>query len=689
MAVFNPTVAPEEAPNYLGWSKAIEQPRPNQANELLYKGLGEAADQGINAINTGVKANIDDQIHTSVDDVRSQYTQNLLDAKDSLIKNDGDPSQQIVPPNVKTLPSTVGALQNARDNGKISETYYYQRLDTLAKDFRARYPGYREYIDQKISETTGVNPANAMVKSLIGDVDAAVTANKAQKDKIENLFNESAFVKMPNAAALRQAYHSGTISGDTVYKNFNMFQSNEHMYEVKKLQREDAAGDEKYMADQFKKDWDAKLPQKSSDFFNNFSTVMGADPDSVNTPAKVMDLISDVSQGKKHITDEQAQQLELIVQNGKTQFMASAYKDASALDKNGNSFTKINGPEYTKKSIEDNAIMYDRVGDALHNHDWGLAFTAMNANKAIASDTGNLMLHSSVGGFLSKLTAVNQLGGPQFSKDLLDKGIGDGQLGLWKTWLQENQFDTILQTDLRTKGYPKTISDSMDEATGKGAKPPLLRKIVDFPEQVITSKTASMEAKRNVAAATFSTANDPMLGKIAVDRTDDKGRAIPGRYQAYLTYGSPEMAQSMAELGKRDPKSFQNYQNWMENSFSTHLFRQEIQNMKDMKMPPGMEIGWNDERNRFVVRDPKTGEDLLTKRTTNAAPDPFIRNSLNRINMGLGGLENVAKYSGLQISPYLLKTMINAGYEPTGIAGQLQKAIAASAQPNFKQRFQP
>jgi len=55
LADFNPDVKPVAEPNYLGWSKAIQQPEADKSAEYLLKGVGTALGEGIGTLDTFAK----------------------------------------------------------------------------------------------------------------------------------------------------------------------------------------------------------------------------------------------------------------------------------------------------------------------------------------------------------------------------------------------------------------------------------------------------------------------------------------------------------------------------------------------------------------------------------------------------------------------------------------------------------
>jgi len=272
MAVFNPKLNPTGDPSYLTYSRPIDvpetiKPTGQAGNQILpkgaqyegpkYEGLKHADETGLYAGRAegiraegageliknsvmvadlalkGADATYRDVIHEGVYEgasaIRDEYLSNLQKTASSLQKGAkvADASggvtpktagealdiiaqgpAEAVPPELESLPHSVGGLTSARANNKLSSTDYYARLDTLARGFRARYPGYKSYIDSEISKVTGVDPANARVKSLIQDINASVSASAGAANK-ETQYLLSKADDVPGVGAIYMKVKSG------------------------------------------------------------------------------------------------------------------------------------------------------------------------------------------------------------------------------------------------------------------------------------------------------------------------------------------------------------------------------------------------------------------------------------------------------------------------------------------------
>ena len=70
-------------------------------------------------------------------------------------------------------------LRAANKAGKFRDTHYWARVQTLVRSLRAKYPAYRDQIDQMVARKTGTIPANALRRAILRDNEAA---NRAAGD---------------------------------------------------------------------------------------------------------------------------------------------------------------------------------------------------------------------------------------------------------------------------------------------------------------------------------------------------------------------------------------------------------------------------------------------------------------------------------------------------------------------------
>jgi hypothetical protein len=152
-----------------------------------------------------VKKDIEDKVYDVADRERQTYTDVLEKIKagggikgvldnNAEANNGGD-----IPGEVGDLPSTLEGLESAKGSGKISGSYYQSQLLTLAKNLRAKYPGFREEIDQAFTKVTGSNPANAYIRSLVSDINRAATTGNTERNRaLTYIQNHSKFPERTN-----------------------------------------------------------------------------------------------------------------------------------------------------------------------------------------------------------------------------------------------------------------------------------------------------------------------------------------------------------------------------------------------------------------------------------------------------------------------------------------------------------
>jgi hypothetical protein len=175
------------------WSRPTSEPKPDISGEIKGKAIGSALQAGGSAVREGVQGitaayekGIQNSIYAAVDPVRDAYIGQLHSADQALQGRDTpDPLGRDAPHDVKGLPRTLGTLDSARQNGKLSQTDYDARLTALAKEIRGKYPGFRQYVDEEFKRVTGRDSANQYIRSVIGDIDSFIAGKQAKRDSLE------------------------------------------------------------------------------------------------------------------------------------------------------------------------------------------------------------------------------------------------------------------------------------------------------------------------------------------------------------------------------------------------------------------------------------------------------------------------------------------------------------------------
>ena len=143
MAEFNPVGLPPLSDTGVPDMTSVSRGTgPDRTFESLFSGLTQTLDDFTKAKDTQTQLDIRDEADTMFQKVNSEYG---LD----------------VPDGVSGGLDQIQTLQNALQQGKISEVNYYGRLATLSKQLRSKYPGYDQVVDATIQSVTGTRPANA------------------------------------------------------------------------------------------------------------------------------------------------------------------------------------------------------------------------------------------------------------------------------------------------------------------------------------------------------------------------------------------------------------------------------------------------------------------------------------------------------------------------------------------------
>lgn len=124
-----------------------------------------------NLIDSTVKftdAQIKDNISATARDYKESEDKSLLRGQQEFL--DQSAAIDSLPEGVVNKQQSLLKLKNAYENGVLSESAYYSRLDAASREMRSRYPGYVDQIDQSMSRLTGVNPANAVARDILSRI---------------------------------------------------------------------------------------------------------------------------------------------------------------------------------------------------------------------------------------------------------------------------------------------------------------------------------------------------------------------------------------------------------------------------------------------------------------------------------------------------------------------------------------
>jgi len=601
--------------------------------------IAKVADLAAKGVDAYYKDSIHNQVYDSASAIRDEYLDSLQKAVKAVKTGKGSVTAggetvspetanaaldvittdgQSVPDDIGKLPHALGGLESAKANGKISPTDYLGRLNAMAKSYRARYPGYKDLIDSEVSKVTGVNPANAQIKSLLSDINSYASAkagtDHTKQDRAWLLANAE---QHPDGIAILKAFDNKQIdfysASAKIMPVMNAKVQMEHDARV-------AAG-----ADRDKKRQGEDAGTIITTYGNALSS---ASIDAIrlntglDTEEKFTDFAARVAKGVD-VDSVQWPTIAATVQNSKDTMVAGARREIyKPLDKNGNSLATMYGPEATEKALERMGAHHDELLKAIGMKDPGLSMLALNTAKAQGTDAVKQIMKSPQGGAFRLMQGFAQISPdvasamaisvlsnellPQVDKDALVTQLA--QLMRQPSLYVTDRNGAVVSPDKGASstpiGVPNTVSDAIDTAVEQNASPERIKQLIQAPTQIFNPNLKDDNVKRNLIRATFDPANSGLVAKFELDLVK-AGKLAPGQQSIYKSLVNDKMSAEVKRLSASEPELWEMYKTFAKDELANGPLKADIKSIADIKLPPGYHMSWNSETHNLTVRDPR------------------------------------------------------------------------------------
>lgn len=754
MANFNTPPNETQDPNFLRWSRTIEQPNFKSTTGEAFKDIGNIFEQAVKGADSLVSEYATDKATKLAENKRDEFTARL-ETYTNPHQNPQDQSNlsntstaQLGPDSLNILPATQGSnlpkaiaalpnqlstLDSARDNGKISKTYYDMTLANAAKDLRSKFPpAYSKVIDQAFERVTGSIPANAYITSMISDINANKTSQQAQTTHILNKLEETAF---PGWAQMWHSIQSGQKPASagidfmalpaSIESDFKM---REMALRVKKGEREAGIEDITDLANtgvngEVRKMWHA------------------IDVNSGMSPEKAQQILVDIQSGKRApLSPSESLQMSQIMAGVEQQFRVNARKllETSKTPEGMTPFSQLSG-EAQNKIIDDHAKSFQLVREAYYKGDTALAVQATAQIQALKDQKGLAFVKDKDLFDLAEGTKLfRDYFGPQITDRLMANPIFSLYDGNIVTKLKS------LSTDLFTPEVPgrKKEATSLNGAISNlqttiaanpkdGSLVPGAAQIyeglmqhLDSKDGLLLNPEVSDDDKIRVIHSFFGPDNNGLMNRIAEDSM--KGSKIyPGQYAFIQRAGSLDVAKEIMRVSqaKGDPSIFAEYENAIKTHLEQGLFRRDMQRLggqndstTNLSTPPfGNEkggewhISWDDRNNIFRFNGGAEDKEAVARtnfylgraglRNVTGTPAQQVHALVDRIDAGLYAISNIAKVTGEDVSAYTLKTLVQIVHDTSGgnldltkipgIPGAMVEAILAARKKAEEEKPKP
>lgn len=648
MARFTQPIAPTQDPNYAGMSRALPsweaQSAVNRSTSGAIDNLSKLIEGGVKGTDTMLQTDIRDGLYKDIDAVRDKSTDDALTAATQAAgggaaagptiqqKDQFQPDSPNVPPDAA---AAIGGLKSMRDatlQGNLADSHYYMNLEAVASKYRARYPGYREQIDNMISQITGVDPANAMRRNAIQLLENTQKLNSEGQTKMFNVYHTD------------QQYFEALHPGMT----FQQFMQNPYGYmsEAGNLKASKLKMESDKMALDMSQTQDKVAGTNAEKLFTNEANLYVSTFVSGTLNKLKEQGMNLTAQGANANPTEVAQFLAQATQL-KTQMETQIDGLATRPLREGsaNSYSTFMHDPTKIAQIKTAALApIDTIIQAVGGKDYITANAAANINKMRTDQTWMK---------LSQLVPEAEIYGG------LRRGIGDqttGQVlamsnGAGLTPLTKAVTDTTWLSIANPNATKPPVSASQAAASLAETNPVNPGRVNKMTVQGIMT-LAGHDDPKIAARAVQSLYGDPQF--FANIKDSEKA-------QVFGSMTSPAFTQKMVQLRKADPASFDKYVNWAQTNGVT-VFKDGIDNLQSAT-----------EYNRYnVTFDPKTMQ--FTAQTkpeyapTNMSGHPLPDNAqtyVSKINQLGASLAPILKEKyGDQAPTQFLHILEANGYNP-------------------------
>jgi len=551
----------------------------------------------------------------------------------------------------------VEGVTAAYQSGRLKESHYWARLESMVRQMKTRFPGYRDEIDSMVSKVAGTTPANALRNQLQAEAEAQLrnAANDPVTKQVQG---------MASNATLARAFPQGVFNDDGSVK-----------YTLPQLIEGEAritAGDKEVEAATAKLNWRAKNNENvEEDSFllakKGVDTILG-DYIRSETNEETLKTLTKLSNSavKGGIGGgEQAAQLSLQLKEAETNLLRQAdemlLKEFPGSTPGGptSSFSMILTQQHQMDVKAGITTYFKNFQDDLTEGNYNLIKMDAVRSQAMTDKAGADILQRHP--ILVTNAALREKLGPEVLNALM--GQAPDNMNATTKAINDLAVSQIANGEA-------SLSQSLDNLRQAGVKDPKAYMTVLNSTSKILTTEGTDEVKVDAVKGLFGPENRELLAKLPPEY----------RLQAYRTFTSPDMQKSMLKMKETDPASFNTYKAWVTHSAEA-LFMKEAQDTQSAVVDRDMvTIRWDEKAHQLSVIP------LPGIRTSSAAGElyersvmPGIRASVARLNAEISGIAPLYAADGQDPGAEIGQILKGMGIDPTANkSGPLMTQVSAA-----------
>lgn len=568
-----------------------------------------------------------------------------------------EPEAKPLPPALDILPGELDTKLSARAGGKLSMTQYYADAAARAKQLRNQFPGWEDYIDAQFSARLGVDPANATIKGLLGDINSFITSANSQQNKIIAFGRQNLGIAGVEELLGRYIQNPSQQTELQLYSTVAARKRIDDAYDIEHKALSLGIQRDQYQQVALGRTASAVAGADVTGMLNKVALANGL------SPAGLADLVTrqQLGQAKEMTATEATQyafQLQALESSGYQNWVAKM-KTPNA---NGISAYDVLGKEKIDQTWEKNIAPLRAIRTSLVKGDITLAGSMSAMVEAKKADYYRLLPED-----LKKAMAISTLmkdsGTDQASKAFFQNFTNKFTDKAINEWVKLFSMETTVQPD-QNQGFIHTYSEKVSDVQRKlgpnGAKmpkealSPVYGEIVNQIQSIADPNTPEKWAVGRAVA--LVTSSDDMILKF--DRSQQMGI-----FRSITTEG---MAAKFKELDKQQPGLWAGYQQFVRSNYS-HMFKQDVLQLGQLE-GRGNTVAWDTEKKQFTITPPDPME-AAKKGYIVTEPPEQIKALEKRINTGLASVKEMAKHSGEDVEVYVGRLLGDLGYAPFSRGG--------------------
>jgi hypothetical protein len=629
MAEFNPQIPdpsnPDRDKGYIGYSEGfrpvpVQQAAPakqfsqhvDRSAEIRAKGksifqdsLSKLFGPVIEATDQTVKTYIENTLTDKTNAIRDEYGVGAMAVQNTEAGGEviGRPP---LPAQLETSGKEVEGLTAAYQSGRLKDSQYWARLESMVRQMKTRFPGYRGEIDSMVSKLTGATPANVLRELIQREaLDAAKASNetfKNEREYIESIVNSGEFNHIfgANRDPETVSYHEALIG----VKNYRATKAGfEARAAELKARQEERAENVTVAVEQFSEDALTKIfPAtrekilKDQGFdgwagFQKFLTEVSLNP----TPE---------NQRRAEIA---FRNLEIGVESALLQHKRDFYS--------GQGESPVITDEQANTAVNTVRAEMTAFRQYLTNKDYGTASANARMIEAMSSEAGRKLMDSNT--FMRSKVGIEQSLGKDYATEFVT-ATPNAQAHINDAYAYYYS-NRILAGDGNLSSFLTEAQQKKLNITSKE-----FNQVMDQTLTAITSPTTNADQKAKAAKILFSKENRDLIGSLS-DGKVNSDPALPAA--VFAKYTAPEVRDAMLAIRERHPEAFAAYKNYVTASFQT-VMKQEIDNLNHViQFNDDMDINYDPKADKLEVkvfpRGPTTWEESQQERGIQAAVERF------------------------------------------------------------------